>query len=337
MRKGIIIALFGLLGTGSVWGQDIHFSQFNHSPMNLNPALAGHFEGDYRFVGNQRRQWNSITSNPFQTLALSADANEPLFIKNLGAGLSLVNDVTGDSRFRTFIVNLAGSYSWTLPTDTAHTFTPGLQVGFVNRSINPEALSFDSQYNGLRYDPTLPNNENFARDSRSYLSANLGFLWKYQLDEERWLETGVSLSNLSRPQQSFYNDAGIVLDRRLTIHSSYRHPLNDKTELLPSLLFQRQGKLTEVLLGSSVKYTLNDSPYAYRAIRGGAWARAVDAGILSAGLDYDQWFFGLSYDINLSRLQPASRYRGGLEIAVIYILKNTLPERARFKRCPSYI
>ena len=57
------------------WGQDIHFSQFYAAPHTLNPALTGSFDGDWRFAGNYRNQWKSVTE-PFKTLALSADANE---------------------------------------------------------------------------------------------------------------------------------------------------------------------------------------------------------------------------------------------------------------------
>ena len=31
--------------------QDIHFSQFNLAPLNLNPAMTGSFNGDYRIAG----------------------------------------------------------------------------------------------------------------------------------------------------------------------------------------------------------------------------------------------------------------------------------------------
>ena len=37
--------------------QDIHFSQFGNSPINLNPGLTGAFGGDMRFVANYRNQW----------------------------------------------------------------------------------------------------------------------------------------------------------------------------------------------------------------------------------------------------------------------------------------
>ena len=37
--------------------QDIHFSQWMFSPLNLNPGETGAYEGDYRVVGNYRSQW----------------------------------------------------------------------------------------------------------------------------------------------------------------------------------------------------------------------------------------------------------------------------------------
>jgi len=45
----IAVLLFALM---QVRGQDIHFSQYNMSPLNLNPAFTGSFDGDYRAGGN---------------------------------------------------------------------------------------------------------------------------------------------------------------------------------------------------------------------------------------------------------------------------------------------
>ena len=50
--------------------QDIHFSQYNLSPLNLNPSLTGAFQGDLRFIGNHRNQWSSV-SNPYATFGFS--------------------------------------------------------------------------------------------------------------------------------------------------------------------------------------------------------------------------------------------------------------------------
>ena len=54
------------------FAQDIHFSQFNNSPLNLNPAQTGLFNGDWRFVGNLRNQWSSVPV-PYRTFSLSTD------------------------------------------------------------------------------------------------------------------------------------------------------------------------------------------------------------------------------------------------------------------------
>ena len=53
--------------------QDIHFSQIQESPLWLNPANAGFFNGYVRSIANYRNQWASM-GNAFQTMAVSIDA-----------------------------------------------------------------------------------------------------------------------------------------------------------------------------------------------------------------------------------------------------------------------
>ena len=52
--------LFFVLLLFSGKAQDIHFSQFNMSPGNLNPAFTGFFDGDVRGVANYRSQWRFL-------------------------------------------------------------------------------------------------------------------------------------------------------------------------------------------------------------------------------------------------------------------------------------
>ena len=53
-------------------GQDLHFSQFLNSPLNLNPAQTGFFHGSQRFILNHRNQWASVTK-PYSTISGSFD------------------------------------------------------------------------------------------------------------------------------------------------------------------------------------------------------------------------------------------------------------------------
>jgi hypothetical protein len=38
-------------------GQDIHFSQYYASPLSLNPANTGNYDGDWRLMNSYRQQW----------------------------------------------------------------------------------------------------------------------------------------------------------------------------------------------------------------------------------------------------------------------------------------
>ena len=71
MKYVLPIFYFLLLHTG-LQAQDPHFSQFFASPLSLNPALTGRFDGTLRVAGNYRNQWPTI-DNAFKTYTASVD------------------------------------------------------------------------------------------------------------------------------------------------------------------------------------------------------------------------------------------------------------------------
>ncbi len=334
-----LLLLAGLLGLSVLFGQlhaqDIHFSQFLSSPMNLNPALTGDFDGSYRFAGNGRRQWSSVTI-PYQTFGLSADANNFLRLKNVGAGLSMYQDKTGDSRFSTFLLNASLSYRIKLNKDSTQFIMLGAQSGFTSRRIDYNNLRYDNQFNGLVYDPSIAPIEEFQNAGRIYPNLNGGIQWMYKPKARTAISAGFSLYNILTPKQSFYGDNFVVLDHRYNIHVSGQAKLSERFDLLPNLLFMTQGTFRELVAGTSVKYILNGNPSKYRAVYVGGSLRARDAAFATIGMDYQKLYVGLSYDLNFSNLTPASNYRGGIEFAVIYIL-DVLPRKRMYKICPVYI
>jgi type IX secretion system PorP/SprF family membrane protein len=331
----ICFLLITLFTSASSTAQDIHFSQFMSSPMNLNPAQTGNFKGSYRFTGNARRQWSSVTI-PYQTFGIAADARNFLRAKNAGAGISLYQDKTGDSQFSTLQFNAAASYMIKLNKDSTQFISVGVQSGITQRRINYSNLTFDNQFNGFVYDPTIPSVEIFENAGRVYANLNTGINWIYNIKERTGVSAGISLYNITQPKQSFFGNDQIRLDKRFNFNLASQIKLTEKFDLLPSTLFMAQGTYRELILGSSIKYILNDNRYNYRALYAGGWARTRDAGFVSIGMDYDEWYVGLSYDVNLSNLRPASRGRGGFEVSVIYII-DVLPKRLKYKVCPEFI
>lgn len=334
--KLIISLVIFFISAEAVRAQDIHFSQFHRSPFNLNPALAGNFDGDYRITANQRSQWRSVTT-PYNTFGIAGDAKNLLKTQPVNGAISIYNDKAGDSKLRTFKLNLAGSYAYALSSDSSQFLNFGLQTGFTQLSINYNDLSFDNQYINQSYQPGAANGEIFDRNSRTYLNLNAGINWTYTIDEKKKVNAGLGLFNITKPKQTFYTDEEVRLDRRLNFHAGGEFYVNDDIDAMPAILFMSQGKFKEFIFGSEGRYTLNETPGEYRAIFAGLWYRNRDAGFISAGMEYNNITVGVSYDINVSGLVPASRYRGGLEFSLIYIFRTYKPDIKTYKACPNYI
>jgi len=77
--------------------QDIHFSQSQNVIAYQSPAITGLFEGDQRYSGIVRQQWQSV---PVPYLTMAANYEQRLEVKaikkmELGVGGYLMNDVAG--------------------------------------------------------------------------------------------------------------------------------------------------------------------------------------------------------------------------------------------------
>jgi len=101
VRKVVVLLIIILVfGTQNSWAQDTRFSQFNSTPLLINPGLAGMGNGYSRANLNYRSQWSSI-QNSFTTAAVSLDF--PIFSEKmnwkkgyLGTGLAFYTDKAGD-------------------------------------------------------------------------------------------------------------------------------------------------------------------------------------------------------------------------------------------------
>ncbi len=336
MRKAYFYTFLLSLAFIHSKGQDIHFSQFNWSYLNLNPAKTGDFSGDYRFNGNFKNQWGAI-SEPYQTFSFSAEANHLIkALPNLNLGIIAYTDEAGLGGLRTTMAALSVSHDFGLNADSSLRLIGGAQLGIHNRRLNFDAFSFDQQYNGNQFNPNAATGENFDQNAYTNFTANIGLMLAYRRAAREHYEIGFSTYNLNSANQSFLDET-VPLDRRHNIHAKADFYLSPVMDLIPSLLYSRQGSYTEVLMGSNLRYRLSQSEVLKRNLYGGIWYRNQDALILGVGMDYNQWLFGMSYDINLSDLDRASNNRGGLELSVTYLFKEFKPQLRKFKRCPKFL
>lgn len=315
--------------------QDIHYSQYFNSPMNINPALIGVFNGDLRAAANYRNQWNSANVG-YNTFTSGVDMKLPRlnFGNGFVAGGLLVNyDFAGDSRLSNYQVLLGGSYTQQLAK--RHFVSFGTQLGLGGRSFRMDDLRWEDQYdvnNPQRPpDPTL---EEFNNNSFGYFDLNAGLNYHFQIPEKRTkMDVGVGFYHLNRPEYGFddhFEDKFI----RTTIHALLDFQVMDKLDLILNGIFKENGPHGQTVVGVSARHHLSLKRARELSLLLGANYRLGDAIYPHFQINWRQLSLGLSYDINISDFRDASDGRGGPEIYFQYLFTNVRP--SELKICPIY-
>lgn len=335
LRYSVKLILLCLMCCQNLVAQDIHFSQFGATPLNYNPAQTGQFDGDFRAGLAERHQWRSVTV-PFQTFQAFFDAKQWIKPTGTHVGASIFHDISGDSKFSSLSGTMHLGQSIHFKNDSTWQLNAGLEFGFVQRSIDFNQLYFDQQYNGYIYDPNAAHNESLANLGYSFLRSGIGLSALKQFSDGKELRVGTSAYNLLQSDQTFYTANDVLLDRRWNAHAHALIPVNDQWDALPEILFSQQGKYREFIAGFAMRRNLSSHSTINKAVRGGIWTRSRDAAFINLGMDWGQWYGGISYDVNVSTLRPASQWRGGIEIVLIYTWRKIPP--IQFKQsCKGYL
>ncbi|HQW11353.1 MAG TPA: PorP/SprF family type IX secretion system membrane protein [Saprospiraceae bacterium] len=352
MRKILLYLIFGFVSLNSMSAQDIHFSQFYSSPLNLNPALTGVMNCTDRFTLNYRNQWASVLkSNSFNTFALSYDRKNTVGRYDYwGYGINIWGDRAGEVDFSTISPQLAVSYSKYISGSrhSAHYLAFGVEGGASNRSINFTNMKFGLQSKDGEYCATCTSGEELNSFDPSFWFGELsaGLLWFSTFNEQNSFYIGGAYSHLTRPNQTFFRDTSkrpnVPLYSKITAHTGGDFGISDKISLVPGIVVYFQGPSFQVNGGTSLRFWLDRSRWSKQAIQFGLWTRIsnhwekaleADALILSTRLDYNEFSVGFSYDLNISSLRPASNSNGAFEIALSYLICG--PEK-RGVYCPTF-
>ncbi len=351
MKSKHLLFAFLFLASVSATAQDIHFSQFYMSPLNLNPALTGIMNCNIRLTANYRNQWASVLkSNAYSTYNFSYDQKIPVGRYDyFGVGGTFWGDKAGEADFATTTGKISGSYSKRMAggRKEAHYLVVGAEAGLAQRSIDFIKLRWGTQHDGEgNHDPTAPSQEP-GFDQSEFLFADMaaGLLWFSVFDEGNNLYVGGAFSHLNRADQSFSSNATDYLYSRFTFHAGGEFEITPRFGLVPGVIVMFQGPSFQVNSGTSFKFTLGSGKGKfsnYQAFHLGTWVRVsnkvetgvlTDAVILSTRFDYNQFTLGFSYDVNVSALKPASSNNGAFEFAMQYKFCNN--ER-RGVYCPNF-
>src|SRR5689334_16634825 len=184
MRRftGFLVALFLTLAASA---QDPNFSQFFASPLTLNPALTGKFDGVVRVAGNYRNQWPTI-NNAYTTYTASIDAGilkgrVPEF-DQFGIGVLGFSDKSGNGVLQNNSIAVSTAYHKALDENGYSQFGLGFQGSFVTKNLDVTKVKFLDQ---LRSDGfTGLTEEVFTQQqlNLSYFDMNVGLLYNGSSD-----------------------------------------------------------------------------------------------------------------------------------------------------------
>lgn len=325
-----------MLGIGRLASQDLHFSQFYYSPLNLSPALTGIFKGDIRAMGNYRSQWASV---PVAYTTFSGAADIKFYDKRLrntlfAGGLLLNYDEAGAGSLSLGEAGLSMSLTQQLATN--HFLTLGTQVRGAQRAVRLSDLTFDNQYDGDRFNPDLPTYEDLVSNTHFYASISIGANYHFQIPEARTrFDLGIGYFHVNQPGIGFYGDLAMVLPSRLSFYGLGNLGLGESVDFILQFHSLQQADFRALLAGIGLRVYIDRTTGRELAFVFGSNYRVGDALVPTVRLEYGPVTVGLSYDLNTSDFKTASNGYGGFELSFSYIYSTVRPLDVH-KICPIF-
>jgi type IX secretion system PorP/SprF family membrane protein len=297
--KKLSLAVAGsFIVASNIQAQDARFSQYYASPMRINPAITGAFEGNWRVSGNYRSQFGTVLGKPYTTFSANGAIKMPVANKDYFAiGLAAASDVAGSTNYQQTDVAISASYMKKLSkarkrygrNKMESYLSAGGQVGFGQRGVNWVNITYSTQY--MQEDGTYNQGINSGesanvRNNKIYPDMNVGLMWSANFGKRRNVYIGGAAYHLNRPDISLFNEAprdtsgnviGTPVERLYTRwvgHAGGEILLGKNTSslsLVPGVVIMAQGPSLEINLGTSIRY--QGSKFDDFAFRAGVWTR----------------------------------------------------------------
>ncbi len=308
---------------------DPHFSQYFIQPMNLNPALTGAIEGDYRISAIWRSQYN----NTLTTKGISAEKTTN---KNTNFGFNLVNQTTNDKSYSFTTGYLSMAYTGVrFGKNADHYLVMAMQCGFISRKFDITKMQFGSQWiSGTGFDPSNNSNEVFMQPSVTSFDAGAGIAY-YDASPNQTLNFsgGVSAFHITRPTDPYLSDGKKArLDVRYSVHAGVRIIASDLLSIVPAAIYMKEGDAEEKMAGAYFQmYASEETDFMF-----GAYYRLNDAVAPFAGIYYKGLTFGVSYDVDTSNKGALGTKGNSLELSISFVGKGKSGMSTNKFYCPRF-
>jgi type IX secretion system PorP/SprF family membrane protein len=300
MKKIIALFVF-VISTWTINGQDAHFSQFNNSKINTNPAFTG-TDSTLVIASNMRLQWPSMNA-PYRSVYFSAD--KYIRAMRTGLGINYLYDYQMQGAYTKTRIDFNYAPHFEL-FDHRLALVPCLQMSYFQNKLDYSKLTFGDQIDerrGFVYDThDVP-----GQRVKSNIDISAGLLMYAQ-----FFYAGVAVHHLTQPDEGMIGPSKLPMKITLQggINLRFRNDWNQRYYITPSILYMKQQDFTMLMPGVMAKY---------KFISGGISYRNKDAFIATIAFQNKFLRVGYSYDYTISKL--TNKITGGAhEIGLSYYL-----------------
>ena len=335
MNRLFAFLLFSAALTAA-YSQDPQFSQFYGSPLTLNPALTGAFDGTFRVGVIYRDQWRKVLENPYQNYSAAVDLRFGIDQRRgkardyAAVGLMFFADKVGGLDFSTNQITLSGAFHKSLSPRNSQFISLGLQGAISQRNLNYEDLYFSDQFDGVGSYSDLTG-EDLPANNFAFADFAVGLNYTLAPKAKTGLFIGLAMHHFLSPPISFYDpEEDQTPENKLfpkySAQFNLQVPLGEKIQFLPRAILGLQGPHLVATAGASFRFQLSNS--GGLALHLGSWLRPVrdedeafrlDAVVGMVGMEYSNVLFGVSYDAHLTDLANTRQGQGALEISIAYL------------------
>lgn len=345
--KILIIGFVLFFSISAIKAQDPAFSQYYSSALFLNPALAM-AKSLPTVTLNQR---SNINRQVFPYFLSQVTATSPIKFERFmgsskyyrnsyigGWGGTIYNEMLGpNNEYQVYGASASGAYYVQLSPTQFLSF--GIQGGIIQKRIDFSKLTWGSQYDEFfGFDDAItPSVAGMYEEKKLIGVINSGVLWIYNPNnKDSWkkdkFETfqGVAISNMNKPNESFFNDQKSQLPMLFKFHGGVTYHMTSRVSLMPNYLILLQDRQTQYNMGAYLSYYISERDRhrkdTYKVQLGG-WYRYNDSAILLCGVQVNNTTFAISYDFNVSTFKYYNRGAGSLEVSFSYSFSNGMTKR----------
>ncbi len=321
-----------------LYSQDPDFSQQYATPLNLNPALTGNFNGTYRVGGIYRDAWRTASPVPIATYVFNGEyrfkmGKEKKNSDYGAAGLKFFSDRTSLIEHNTNAISALFAFHKSLSEFNTSYLSIGFEAGITQKNLNYENLNFEDEFNGINGFQGFTEEE-LQANNFGYGDYSMGLNYFSEINKKNSLNIGLTAKHLTNPNTSYWKrsdskDPDLIKVNRTGLLFGFqaitRHQLNYFVTLNPRIVVKSQGTaFTQLFLGSTVRYDLNT--FNNTAVHAGLFARVsntVDSYELAHlvpffGFEVNDMLIGISYDVNMHDVVNSYQGLGVLELSFSY-------------------